>query len=147
MKKVFAVFLVILLFLSGCGGNKSLGVSDTLITDTDILNMKITDFSNKDIAVQIENVGKCEAGYGEPYHLEFKKDGEWHILKPKEEWCFIEIFYILEAESNCTWGTNFENFYGELPSGEYRLVKEFIIYGSNDEEGEKVNLAAQFKIG
>ncbi len=147
MNKLIAAFLVLLMLLSGCGGNKSLGVSEKVITDTDIVTMKITDFSSKDIAVEINNTGKCEAGYGEAFSLEFKKDGEWHILEPKGEAAFIEILYILEAESTCTWGHNFEYIYGELPEGEYRLIKEFTLYGNSDNIGEPVTLSVQFKIG
>ncbi len=150
MKKflIWVLIAVLLLALSACGSkNESLGVSNTVISDTDILSMDITEVSSTEIAVEIKNSSKCEIGYVEAFTLEFYDEGEWHILKPEGEAVFIEIMYILEKESTCTWGQKFDYIYGELPEGEYRLIKEFTIYKSENDLGERANIAVQFKIG
>ncbi len=149
--KNFLIWILIAVLsgaLAACSaGNESLGVSKTVVSDTEILTVNITEFSNTEIAVEIKNNSKCEIGYGEPFTLEFYEEGEWHVLKPKNEASFIEIMYILEKESTCTWGHSFEHIYGELPEGKYRLVKEFIVFRSEKDPGEKLNVVAQFKIG
>lgn len=148
MKKILAIILALVLLFSGCGaGNKSLGVSEEKITDTDIIKMKITEVTSEQIAIEITNESKSEIGYGEAYSIEFKKDGEWHILKPKSEAAFIEIGYILEKESACTWGDKTSRIYGKLPEGEYRLLKDFTIYENGGSVAENVTLAVQFRIG
>ena len=148
MKKIFVILFAALMILTGCGaGNKSLGISEAVITDTEILRMNITEVSSKEIAVEIINKSKCEIGFEEYYYLEFKEDGEWHILEPKHEASFIEIAYVLEKESTCTWGDSISRIYGELPEGEYRIIKYFYIYGSEDDPGEKCTLEARFRIG
>lgn len=148
MKKFAALLLVLLLILSGCGGNKSLGESEEVISNTDVLRLKITDVSNSQIALEIINESRCEVAYEEYYFLEFEKDGEWHILEPKaKDYSFIEVAYVLEKESTCTWGDKFERIYGELPEGKYRLIKYFTIFESEDDPGEKLTLAAQFRVG
>ena len=148
MKKIFVIILAAILLLTGCGaGNKSLGVSEEVITDTDILKIKITSFSASEIALEITNSSKCEVGYEEYYSIEFFEDGNWHILKPKYEASFIEVAYILEKESTSTWGDSISRIYGELPEGEYRIIKYFTIFGSEKDPGEKCTLAAKFKIG
>ena len=148
MKKILAIILALVLLFSGCGaGNKSLGVSEEKITDTDIIKMKITEVTSEQIAIEITNESKSEIGYGEAYSIEFKKDGEWNILKTKAEASFIEIGYILEKESTCTWGDKISRIYGKLPEGEYRLLKDFTIYENGGSVAENVTLAVQFRIG
>ncbi|MBQ7874106.1 MAG: hypothetical protein IJ306_02930 [Oscillospiraceae bacterium] len=148
MKKLLAIIFAAILLLSGCGaGNVSLGRSEEIITDTDILKIKITDVSSSEIALEIVNESKCEIGYEEYYSIEFSENGEWHKLKPKYEASFIEVAYILEKESTSTWGDSISRIYGELPQGEYRIIKHFTIYGSENDQGEKCTLAARFKIG
>lgn len=148
MKKFAALILVLIFILSGCSENKSLGESDEVITDTEILRIKITDISNSQIALEIINESKCEAVYEEFYTLEFEKDGVWHRLKPKNEnYAFIEVAYVLEKESTCTWGHRFEKIYGELPEGKYRLIKNFTVFESENDPGEKITLAVQFRVG
>lgn len=148
MKKIFALILAALVLFSGCGaGNKSLGVSEETITNTNIIKMKITEVTSEQIALEIANESKSEIGYGEAYSVEFKKDGEWQILKPKNDASFIEIGYILEQESTCTWGDKMSRIYGKLPEGEYRLIKDFTIYENGGTVAENVTLAVQFRIG
>lgn len=148
MKKFAALILVLLLILSGCGGNKSLGESEEVISDTEVLRLKITDVSGTQIALEIINESKCEVAYEEYYFLEFEEEGKWHRLAPKNnDYSFIEVAYVLEKESTCTWGDKFERIYGELPEGKYRLIKYFTIFESEEDPGEKLTLAAQFRVG
>ena len=148
MKRIFALVFAAILLLSGCGaGNKSLGISEEIITDTEILKLKIIEVGSEKIALEIKNESKCEIGYEEFYFLEFEKDDEWHRLAPKYEESFIEVAYVLEKESSCTWGDRFSRIYGELPEGKYRLIKYFTIFENDDDPGERVTLAVQFVIG
>ena len=148
MKKIFMIILAAVFLFSGCNsGNRSLGISEEIISDTEILKLKITEVSNEKIALEIVNESKNEIGYEEFYFIEFKKDGEWHRLKPKYEASFIEVAYVLEKENSCTWGDNISRIYGKLPEGEYRLIKYFSVYEKGGAEVEKMTLAAQFAIG
>lgn len=148
MKKLLAMILAAILLLSGCGaGNRSLGLSEEAITDTEILKIKITSVSCSEIALEIVNTSRCEIGYEEYYSIEFFENGEWNRLKPKYEDSFIEVAYILEKESTSTWGDSISRIYGELPEGEYRIIKHFTIYGREGDPGEKCTLAANFRIG
>lgn len=147
MKRLSAILLVFLLLLSGCGsGGRSLGISEEEITDTDILRMKITDFSSEDITLEFINDSKSFIQYGEEYTLEFREEGEWHILRPKSEPAFIEVAYVLEQETSCTWGTDLTAVYGALPAGNYRIIKHFTVHKSEMDMGEPVTIAAAFLI-
>ncbi len=147
MKKILAIIFAAIFMLSGCSGNKSLGVSKEIITDTEVVKIRIMEAGSEKIAIEIINESKNEIGYGEPYFLEFEKDGEWHRLEPKYEESFIEVAYVLEKESSCTWGDNLSRIYGKLPEGKYRLIKYFSIYENGGAEVEEITLAAQFIVG
>lgn len=148
MKKIIAALLIITLLFAGCSEDKkSLGISEEVISDTDILKMKITEVSASEIAVELINESKCFIQYGEPYTIEFLEDGEWNILAPKEEPSFIEIAYVLEKEMTCTWGANMSAIYGNLPEGNYRIIKHFTVHESEMDFGEPITLEARFRIG
>lgn len=148
MKRIFAAILVIIVVFSGCGGrNRSLGVSEEIITDTDIVRIRTSEVSSEKIAIEIINESKNEIGYDEFYFIEFDKNGEWHRLEPKFEESFIEVAYVLEKESACTWGDSISRIYGKLPEGKYRLIKYFTVYEGINDPAEKITLAAQFIIG
>ncbi len=72
--------------------------------------------------------------------LEVKYTTEWYIVPLKEEAMWIEI--ALEAAPNSTTDQSFVlyDFYGTLPAGEYRYVKEFY------NESGKVYSAVYFKV-
>lgn len=148
MRRIFALILSFLILLSGCGAeNRSLGISEEIITDTEIIKLKIIGLDSENILLEIKNESKNEIGYGESYTVEFKKDDEWHILKPKKDAAFNEIGYILEKESACNWGDKMSRIYGKLPEGEYRIVKDFTVYENGGTVAENVTLAVQFRIG
>ncbi len=149
MKKLFAMFLAILtLCACSSGGNESAGISGTEITDTDSAVMTAQVVSNKEITVTLANNSNWVVGYGEPYHIEFEKDGEWHILKPQQEAFFTMPLYILEAGQSKSWNVDLSFLYGELIAGKYRIVKGVSIYKDENafESSEDMTLAAEFKI-
>ncbi len=147
MKKIFLIIFAALFLFSGCRGNRSLGISEENITDTEVLKIKLIEATSEKIALEIKNESKNEIGYDEFYIIEFEKDGEWHRLEPKKEETFIEVAYILEKENSCTWGDNMSRIYGKLPKGKYRIVKDFIIYENGGSIAEEITLAQQFLIG
>lgn len=148
LKKIFAIILAAVFLFSGCNsGNSSLGISEEIITDTEILKIKLIEETSEKIALEIKNESKNEIGYDEIYTIEFEKEGEWHRLEPKNEETFIEVAYVLEKENACTWGDNISRIYGKLPEGRYRIVKHFSIYEKGGAEAERITIAQQFIIG
>ncbi len=149
MKKILAMLLAILA-LCACSAedNKSAGLADTEVTDTEAVTMTAEAVSNAEIALTLTNNSNWVVGYGEPYHIEFEKNGEWHILETKEEAFFTMPLYILEAGQSNSWNLNVSYIYGELAEGKYRVVKSVSIYrDANDyQSSEDMTLAAEFKI-
>ncbi len=146
MKKIVFILLALSLLFSGCNANRSMGISQEVITKTNVVKLQVKEATNEKLAIEIINKSKNEVGYDEAYFLEFEKNGEWHRLKPKHDESFAEIEYVLEKEKNCTWGDNISRIYGKLPEGKYRLIKYFTIFEKDTYSGEDIILSAQFRI-
>lgn len=146
MKKIVFILLVLSLLFSGCEVNRSIGVSQEVITKTDVVKLQVKEATDEKLAIEIINKSKNEVGYDEAYFLEFNKNGEWHRLKPKYDESFNTVEYVLEKEKSCTWGDNISRIYGKLPEGKYRLIKYFTIFEKNTYSGEDIILSAQFII-
>lgn len=69
------------------------------------------------------------AGYGEPFKLEKLRDGQWEEA-PKaagaEKAVWNDLLYALPTDADAGQTVDWENIYGDLAPGSYRLVKEII---------------------
>ena len=70
----------------------------------------------------LKNDTNKEAIYSELYKIEIKKDDVWHKINVQID--FIEIAYILNSQDSDEIKIDWENEYGELSSGDYRIIKE-----------------------
>lgn len=151
MKKILLSLLigVMILGLSGCktdGEQAFEELSNIEITDNEIF-MTVQDgtLTNTGATFIIENNTNFTIGYGEPYHLEIKKDGKWYILNAINDLVFIEPLWHLEPDNSIELNISWENFYGSLDAGEYRLVKD-ACFIENDEISEEFYIGVEFII-
>ena len=143
------VFVVMILGLVGCGANKnqfqvgeksnivipekgvSLTIKEGTLTKTGaILVLK----NENDFAVQYEKIS---------YGIEIKKDGEWYRTDVKL--FFADVAYDLKAKETIELDTKWEEGYGKLAKGEYRIVKN-IMAETSDGTYEQFIVAAEFNI-
>jgi len=61
--------------------------------------------------------------YGEGFELEYKRDNFWVSLDSINDLGFSCMLYVLKGNESKEIVVNWEWYYGELESGEYRLVK------------------------
>lgn len=71
----------------------------------------ITDLSNKN------NL------YGSEFRIDKKVNGKWKELKTKEDTYFNLIGYLVDENNKIEMEQNWEERYGKLSSGKYRIVK------------------------
>ncbi|MGE4353583.1 MAG: immunoglobulin-like domain-containing protein [Oscillospiraceae bacterium] len=116
---------------------------DRKILYTD-LNMTITKFSNTGLTLHIENSSQQAYSYGEVYALQQKTDGRWEDYPTLDgnSLIFIMIAYSLLPGENCDWSVDWQSAYGELPSGEYRILKNL----TGEDEENNWTLACNFTI-
>ncbi len=144
MKKVVLVIILVIVFiLIICGieffVNKT-GEDNTLVSeinteqverDIDNVNMTIKEgtLTRVSVTIVIEDKNEETYGYGEWFRIDKKEDGEWKELELiDEDYTFTSIAYIPGEDGISEINENWEDLYGELEDGEYRLVKE--LYGN-----------------
>jgi len=100
-------------------GTVSLGVT---LTAEDVTSTGLTL-----VCTQSGGAPTGELQTGSPFWLEAGKDGYWSPVESSME----EIVWTMEAwgipmDDSVMWEVNWENLYGELPTGEYRIFKEIM---------------------
>jgi hypothetical protein len=134
--------------MTGCGkqknefdiGNKS----DIKLSQNDvIMTIKEGTLTNKSATLILTNNSDKNFQYGTPYEIEIKKDGEWH--KINVELNFTMPAFQLSARENREIEINWENGYGKLEKGIYRIIKG-IDYEYEEGKYKPFNIAVEFTI-
>ena len=149
-KMVFVILLcgVMVLAMTGCKnvknkldiGNKS----NIKVSQNDvIMTIKDGTLTNKSVTLVLINNSDKKIQYGSPYEIEIKKNDEWH--KINVELNFTLQLFILESKKKNEFELNFEDEYGKLPSGIYRVIKKI---DKEKEDGvfDSFYVAAEFTI-
>ena len=151
MKKTILTILlcgVMVLGMTGCGkqknefdiGNKS----DIKISQNDvIMTIKEGTLTNKSATLVLTNNSDKNFQYGNPYEIEIKKDGEWHKINVELNFT-LPAFHLLPKESKEI-ELNWENEYGKLSKGTYRIIKG-INYEYEEGKYKSFNIAVEFTI-
>ena len=151
MKKTILTILlcgVMVLGMTGCGkqknefdiGNKP----DIKISQNDvIMTIKEGTLTNKSATLVLTNNSDKNFQYGNPYGIEIKKDGEWHKINVKLD--FTVPAFQLSARENKEIEINWENGYGKLEKGIYRIIKG-IDYEYEEGKYKSFNIAVEFTI-
>lgn len=121
-------------------GNKS----DIKISQNDvIMTIKEGTLTNKSATLILTNNSDKNFQYGTPYEIEIKKDGEWH--KINVELNFTMPAFQLSARENKEIEINWENGYGKLEKGTYRIIKG-IDHEYEEGKYKSFNIAVEFTI-
>lgn len=151
MKKTILTILlcgVMVLVMTGWGkqknefdiGNKS----DIKISQNDvIMTIKEWTLTNKSATLVLTNNSDKNFQYGNTYEIEIKKDGEWH--KINVELNFDIPAFPLSSKESKEIELNWENGYGKLAKGTYRIIKD-IDYKYEEGKYKSFNIAVEFTI-
>lgn len=128
-KMVFVILLcgVLILTMTGCVktknkldiGNKS---NIKALKNDVIMTIKDGTLTNKRVTLILTNNSDKKIQYGSSYEIEIKKNDEWH--KINAELNFTLQLFILESKKKNEFELNFEDGYGKLPPGTYRVIKK-----------------------
>lgn len=167
-KYLSGIFIVLLLFLSGCGIEANLTKASEagdmeVKTDSEDLQPTIyetvNDFegvtmiakegtvSPTGMTVIFENQSNKQCVYGEDYLLEQKINGNWYQVPITFEgnYGFNDIGYELSPSDVQEFTVDWNWLYGELDQGEYRLVKSILDFRKSGDY-DQYNLVAEFTI-
>ena len=149
-KMVFVILLcgVLILTMTGCVktknkldiGNKS---NVKALKNDVIMTIKDGTLTNKSVTLVLINNSDKKIQYGSSYEIEIKKNDEWHKINAKLN--FTLQLFILESKEKNEFELNFEDGYGKLPSGTYRVIKKI---DKEKEDGvfDSFYVAAEFTI-
>ncbi len=149
-KSIFTILMcgVMVFVMTGCGkqknefdiGNKS----DIKISQNDvIMTIKEGTLTNKSATLILTNNSDKNFQYGTSYGIEIKKDGEWH--KINVELTSTVPAFQLSARENKEIEINWENGYGKLEKGTYRIIKG-IDYEYEEGKYKSFNITVEFTI-
>ena len=167
MKKIFAGILcsALIAAFSGCkpdpdnmdgsyGNNDGTVVpaeigekSIVKIAETDDISFYIAELYSDGAEAHIENNSDMTIHWGSEYNIEKKENDEWYTLEPVTDsyaWT-MEQRGIADGESIQKEKYHWDWLYGDLPAGDYRIIKTFSLY-NNDKLEKYINLAAEFSI-
>lgn len=133
MKKTILTILVcgfMVLGLTGCGTNKNefdIGKQSNIeIVEKGVsLTVKENTLTETGATLILKNDSDVDVQYGNPYEMEIKKDGEWH--KINVELNFTLPAFVLKSKETKEWEFSWEEGYGKLATGEYRIIKSIDI--------------------
>jgi len=91
----------------------------------------------------ITDTNKKHYEYGMPFRIDKKEDYGWRELKITGNGAFNLPAYIVDKNNKLELNQNWEHIYGELESGEYRLVKYVCV---NDGCTKKKYFSVEFNI-
>lgn len=130
MKKIVLVILlcgIMVLTMTGLKNAKNKldigNKSNIKVSQNDvIMTVKDKTLTNKSVTLILTNNSDRKIQYGSPYEIEIKKNGEWYKINAKLD--FTLPLFILESKEKNEFKLNFEEGYGKLPSGTYRVIKK-----------------------
>lgn len=88
-----------------------------------IMKVDSTTIKPTSISIIITNNNDNDIGYGEEYKIQKNINEEWKYLDNLPNTSWNDIAYIMKENSETTNKLNFENTYGELGKGTYRIIK------------------------
>jgi hypothetical protein len=99
------------------------------------------------MTVMLQNNSDKQCIYGEAYLLEKKIGGDWYQVPytTAGNHAVEDIGYGLGPSDMEEWDANWEQFYGELDTGEYRIVKEVLDFREAG-DFDVYNLTAEFNL-
>ena len=141
---ISSIITIMCFLLVGCGINNIGKKSNIELSENGIsLSIKENTLTSTSVTLIYKNDSDKNVRYGEDYHIEIKKEGEWHYINA--ELVFNTPLWTLEPKSSVELELDWEHSYGELYSGEYRIVKGYNIETS-DGKVENYNVAVEFTL-
>ncbi|MGN0666694.1 MAG: immunoglobulin-like domain-containing protein [Huintestinicola sp.] len=161
MKKITVLFLLSILFFSGCGnikenGDEIINMQATVGTksildiskDANIL-LSVKSVKSDCLELEISNKNSNTVFWSQWFAVEKCDNNTWYQLQEIEleenvEFIWDDILYSLQGTEETTESVKWSNYYGDLSKGNYRIIKAF--YFDERNQDEKIYVACEFTI-
>lgn len=154
MKRLFLVFSLLwgVLFLTGCQEPETTRLTSPYDAVNELTGLT-SSISNKSavetgITIIYDNQINKELTYGEAFVIEQQISDNWYQIPYLDEdnVAFIEIAYLLPPKDQREWRVSWGNIYGQLDSGDYRLIKEFVGFEDDAQYYRLYPIATEFTV-
>ena len=119
--------------------------SNNDMNNIDNVSMKIKDgtLTKTGATIIITDTNKDHYDYGNPFRIDKKENGVWKMLEVTGDGAFTLPAYGVDKNNQLELNQSWNHIYGELKSGEYRLVKDVCV---SDFCNEQKYFSVQFTI-
>ena len=131
MKKKYIIIIVILLAILTCifilknNNSKFAGKADSVSSIKGVsISVKEYTLAHTDVVIIIKNETDSDIETGTAFSIDKKVNGKWMKLKTKHDTFWNLISIIIPSNSEREFEYNWEDMYGKLEKGTYRLIKE-----------------------
>ena len=99
---------------------------------TEKVNLKIKEdtLTNTGATVIITDTNELPYSYGEAYKIQKLENNEWKDIKARDGYAFNDLAYNTDENGKLEMKINWNDLYGSLKSGEYKLSKEIGDYNN-----------------
>ncbi len=119
-------------------------ITEVSVNTLENVTMTMKTYNSCEGDIEITNESGSEIGTGEWYSLQRYEEGEWHRLDELIDGIWKEVEYRIPDGETVVFPTNWKIWYGELSSGQYRIVKE--VYYHSEERIDTYYLSTEFEI-
>ena len=141
--KIAVMILTVMCFATLCGCGVKSGeefTEEVNILEGAALTVDAERATSTGITYTISNQSEKDLSDGRDYSLQQEKDGRWYRIEPKSEVAVTMELLWIPAGNADTEEISWEDAYGKLPAGNYRILKSF----SDNERG--YYLTGEFRI-
>ncbi len=131
MKKKYIIIIVILLAILTCifilknNNSKFAGKADSVSSIKGVsISVKEYTLAHTDAVIIIKNETDSDIETGTAFSIDKEVNGKWMKLKTKHDTFWNLVSIIIPSNSSRELECNWEDIYGKLEKGTYRLVKE-----------------------
>ena len=131
MKKKYIIIIVILLAILTCvfilknNNSKFAGKADSVSSIKGVsISVKEYTLAHTDTVIIIKNETDSDIETGTAFSIDKEVNGKWMKLKTKHDTFWNLVSIIIPSNSSRELECNWEDIYGKLEKGTYRLVKE-----------------------
>ncbi len=119
-------------------------ITEVSVNTLENVTMTMKTYNSCEGDIEITNESGSEIGTGEWYSIQRYEDGEWHRMGELIDGIWKEVEYRIPNGETPVFPTNWKTWYGQLPSGQYRIVKE--VYYHSEERIDTYYLSTEFEI-
>lgn len=111
------------------------------------VSVKVTESSVKGVTFVIQNKRDRAIHFGKAFTLERLTCEGWQEVTPQKEVVWDDAETVLDTDGSCEESVVLESCYGQLPAGQYRLVKYYMLAAGKEPQGlEEYPMYAVFTI-